>query len=293
MLICAVRRSLVTMSCILLYPPAGFVQTPRGFVSNMVVGSSFGIHPDLCSRGGHMDHHGNCTAVPSWASWVGPGATGVSVALAPAVVFATHPSMKIQAATGTVGVANRGLGSAGLYLQQGRGYEFEAWVLQDTTATMYAELRDFRRNVSLSRAEFSTPVTGPDWGATWGRVNFTLTPSSSTLCTAIPYGSDPAVRSGRGLDSDRLPPIGAPAPTPSPSPSPKHTRPHAHMTIHPHTIRLNDITPAFTRTRTHTGRRSTCNVGRSSRRGACSSRRSSGWHAHRCCAAFAMPMSCV
>ena len=42
-------------------------------------------------------------------------------------------------------MANRGLGSAGLFLEQGKGYEFEAWVLQDTAATLFAELRDFER----------------------------------------------------------------------------------------------------------------------------------------------------
>ena len=171
-------------------------QTPRGFVSNLVFASSFGRHPDLCSRGGHMDHHGNCTAVPSWTKWVGAHATGVSIGLAPAVVFATRPSMKIEASAGTAGVANRGLGSAGLHLEQGKGYEFTAWVLQDTPALIFAELRDYERNVSLARAEFTLPVTGPDWGADWGRVNVTLTPSAGTACRAITFGSDPAVDCG-------------------------------------------------------------------------------------------------
>ena len=178
----------------------GFVQTPRGFMSNLVFGSSFGVHPYLCSRGGHMDHHGNCTAVPAWSKWVGPHAAGVSIGLAPAVVFATKPSMKVEAVAGTVGVANRGLGGAGLYLEHGQGkgaYEFEAWILQDTNATLFAELRDFERNVSLARVEFRMPaVTGQDWSSDWGRVNFSLTPSGGTSCHAIPYGSDPSVDCG-------------------------------------------------------------------------------------------------
>jgi len=184
----------------------GFVQTPRGFMSNLISASSFGFpDPDLCSRGGHMDHHGNCTSVPSWTKWVGRHATGVSIGLAPAVVFATNPSMKVEATNGTVGVANRGLGSAGLFLEAGRGYEFEAWVLQDTNVTLFAELRDFQRNVTLSHVEFQPNVTGPAWGANWGRVNFTLTPSSASSCHAIEYGSDPAVDCGLNPGGDAHP----------------------------------------------------------------------------------------
>ena len=174
-------------------------------MSNLVTSSSFSEDADLCSRGGHMDHHGNCTAVPSWTQWVGAQSTGVSIGLAPAVVFATKPSMKIQATAGTVGVANRGLGSAGLFLERGRSYEFEAWVLQDTNATMFAELRDFERNVSLARVEFRPSVTGPDWGANWGRVNITLTSSATTPCRAIPYGSDAAVDCGLDPGGDAHP----------------------------------------------------------------------------------------
>ena len=33
----------------------GFVQTPRGFLANLVFASSFGTHPYLCSRGGHSE----------------------------------------------------------------------------------------------------------------------------------------------------------------------------------------------------------------------------------------------
>jgi parallel beta-helix repeat protein len=184
----------------------GFVQTPRGFMSNLLTASSFGIpDPDLCSRGGHMDHHGNCTAVPSWTKWIAPRSSAVSIGLAPAVVFATNPSMKIEATAGTVGVANRGLGSAGLSLEAGRGYELTAWVLQDTNVTMFVELRDFERNVSLSRVEFEQTVTGPDWGANWGRVDLTLTAASATSCRAIVYGSDPAVDCGLNPGGDAHP----------------------------------------------------------------------------------------
>jgi hypothetical protein len=110
-----------------------------------------------------MDHHGNCTVVPSWSKWIGSHSAGVSVGLAPAVVFATKPSLKLEATAGTVGVANRGLGSAGLFLEQLRSYEVELWVLMDTNATILVELRDFERNLSLARAEFNPSVTGPDW----------------------------------------------------------------------------------------------------------------------------------
>jgi alpha-L-arabinofuranosidase len=201
-----VTNSAVTRRWLGCHSDPGFVQTPRGFMSNLIAASSFAFpDPDLCSRGGHMDHHGNCTAVPSWTKWIGRQATGVSIGLAPAVVFATNPSMKIEATTGTVGVANRGLGSAGLFLEGRRSYEFETWVLEDTNVTMFAELRDFERNISLSRVEFQPSVTGPDWGANWGRVNLTLTPSSASSCHVIEYGSDPAVDCGLNPGGDAHP----------------------------------------------------------------------------------------
>lgn len=62
----------------------------------------------------------------------------------------------------------------------------------------FAELRDHTKNSSLARVEFNVTYTGPGWGATWKRFNFTLTPSSGTVCEGIPFGSDPDIDCGGG-----------------------------------------------------------------------------------------------
>ena len=38
----------------------------------------------------------------------------------------------------------------------------------------FVELFDFTSNTSLARQDFTVVSTGPDWGSTWIRYNFTL-----------------------------------------------------------------------------------------------------------------------
>ena len=94
------------------------------------------------------------------------------------------------------------MGNAGLYLEAGKPYEFEAYVWQDASTTGFAELWDTRTNTSLARQEFPIETMGPPWGATWRMFNLTLTPSAAAECEAIRFGSDPAIDCGGGDGAD-------------------------------------------------------------------------------------------
>lgn len=53
--------------------------------------------------------------------------------------------------------------------------------------------RNRNEGVLLARHEWNVTSTGPAWGATWERFNFTLIPSAGTECVGLTPGTDPAV----------------------------------------------------------------------------------------------------
>jgi hypothetical protein len=192
----------------------GFAQTPRGFLANLIYGAAFGNRSCAWSKPGV----GSCDVVPDWQQRVAVG-TGATVAMSSFAAFATKPSMQINVQTPpkgstptlSAGIVNRGIGGMGFALEGGKPYDVEIWIWRASDATMFAELRDFSpspqrqdsdtasggRNDAegklLARHEWNVTSTGPPWGATWERVNFTLTPSAGTDCVGLTPGTDPAV----------------------------------------------------------------------------------------------------
>ena len=161
----------------------GFAETPRGFTANLLYASSF--------------EAGTC-AVPAWTEYAAGGAAG-SAAAASETAFNAKPSLGVRFAKGAgteYGVRNRGLCGAGFALTAGAPYEIEIWVWSGGTPSAFVELRDFVAGTVLARADFTVQSTGPSWGSTWIRYNFTLTPSAGTTCAGIPFGSDPAIDCG-------------------------------------------------------------------------------------------------
>ena len=192
----------------------GFAQTPRGFLANLIYGAAFGNRSCAWSKPGV----GSCDVVPDWQQRVAVG-TSATVAMSSFAAFATKPSMQINVQTPpkgstptlSAGIVNRGIGGMGFALEGGKPYDVEIWIWRASDATMFAELRDFSpspqrqdsdtasggRNDAegklLARHEWNVTSTGPPWGATWERVNFTLTPSAGTVCVGLTPGTDPAV----------------------------------------------------------------------------------------------------
>ena len=179
----------------------GFAQTPRGFYANLVYNPSFANYGECDTSQGCVASSKVMGTPSDWHSSSGQGGRQGSdvwdAKLATASSCSARPSVSIEGdATRDAFVANRGMGNAGLYLEGGKPYEFEAYVWQDATTVAFAELWDTRTNTSLARQEFDIVTTGPPWGATWKMFNVTLTPSTSTECEGIAFGSDPAIDCG-------------------------------------------------------------------------------------------------
>jgi hypothetical protein len=170
-----------TMGCHLDY---GFAQAPRGFYAELVYGTSF-------ERG--------TQASTSWHPFFRNSSKKPVPNLVSSSSFSGNPSLHMQPNSPgeTVGMANRGIGNAGLVFEAGKEYEAEAWVWCGAGAGKeplgFFELADSSTNATLARAEFKLVSTGPPWGTNWFRFNATLVPSASTGCVGIPFGSDPAI----------------------------------------------------------------------------------------------------
>ena len=123
-----------------------------------------------------------------------------TAALDPAVIM--NPNVVPPAATlsltntggsGIVGWANRGIGGEGLVFQGGRDYEGYAMALAPSGGSLQVALVDRSAgNATLASVTLQVPPS-PDWQkVSWQG----LTPSASTSCTGIPWGSDPSVDCG-------------------------------------------------------------------------------------------------
>ena len=170
-----------SMGCHLDY---GFAQAPRGFLSNLVYGSSF---------------EAGTQTVPGWTPY-SRNSSDPAPKLTTYASFSGKPSTDFSLSGGGTatdnGLKNRGIGGAGLYLVGGQPYEWEVFIWAGDAPTAFIELYDFTNNVSLARTEVAVSTTGPDWGSTWVRYNGSLTPSASTACVGIPCGSDPTIDCG-------------------------------------------------------------------------------------------------
>jgi hypothetical protein len=106
-----------------------------------------------------------------------------------------------ESGNGFYGIANRGLGNEGLFLEGNKEYEgyFFALGQPGTSVDVTVQFRDTTSNTVL--ATQTVPVTTPSGvkgldADSWIMVNFTLTPTASTECVGIVPGSDPTVDCG-------------------------------------------------------------------------------------------------
>lgn len=163
----------------------GYAQAPRGFTANLMYDSSFET---------------GTISVPSWRQFTSDGANA-AIGLSTSITFSSKASMGISlpgdAPSGAyAGVANRGIGSSGLFLQAGKEYLFETFMWAGQGDTAFVELHDFTSNTVLASQTFQVVSTGPAWGSTWIHYNFSFTPSQNTSCESIPFGSDPTIDCG-------------------------------------------------------------------------------------------------
>lgn len=127
--------------------------------------------------------------VPSWVS-VSPN--GVSFTAAPdaSTPFNGKPSMKFTYASGNgaAGLANRGMGAEGMFLQGGRDYEGYVFAQGPAGASFTVSLQDFTSGATLASQAFTFPASGG-----WTQFNVSMTPTAGTSCAYITPGSDPTI----------------------------------------------------------------------------------------------------
>jgi hypothetical protein len=159
---------------------SGFAVQPFGFESQMIVGESFEV-----------------TGGVTWPTEPQPNISWNHVADGDALfvtdnstVFHGFASQKISMLSGThAAVTNRGLHNEGLVLHAGRDYHGYVFVKAVKPTTLTVALRNYATGEKLAAVDLLV-AGSPDWV----RHNFSLTPSASTGCEYIPFGSDPRIQ---------------------------------------------------------------------------------------------------
>jgi len=174
------RLSNLTMGC---HSDSGFGHQVRGFYAQMVIDESF-----------EADHFEDGI----WHDLIGPGVLGN---ISSDVVHSFHgvASKKLainhMSAPGRLGVSNRGMANAGLYLQQDKQYEgfLFAKLGDDCSSLVLTVSLEGARGQTLAAQHLMLQ------SHEWTRLNFTLTPQESTTCQEIQPEDDPSVHCGGNI----------------------------------------------------------------------------------------------
>lgn len=148
----------------------------------MLFGESFEMPPNTTQPG---------QSSYAWQHVVSPAvAARATIGLDSATAFSAQPSQKIAIGAGpgagTAGLANRGLGNEGLYIQAGKPYEGYFFASSPSPVTLEVRLETIEGKV-LASQQIKHDNTSFQQHA------FTLTPTDGTECVGIAPGSDPTV----------------------------------------------------------------------------------------------------
>uniref|UniRef100_A0A7S3BW04 Alpha-L-arabinofuranosidase 1 catalytic domain-containing protein n=1 Tax=Haptolina ericina TaxID=156174 RepID=A0A7S3BW04_9EUKA len=138
-----------------------------------------------------------------WAQWVEPSTIVGNVSRTTGHAFHGVASTKLQITSGAgrVGVSNKGLGNAGLFLQANKSYEgyLFAQLGPEAPAGGMDIMISLEGALGHGSPLASTSVTLQLPG--WTRLNFSLTPSTGTQCDTIQPADDPSVDCGNPISS--------------------------------------------------------------------------------------------
>jgi hypothetical protein len=122
----------------------------------------------------------------------------VQIALDPSTNFSGWPTQKISigagAGAGSAGLANRGLGNEGLYIEKAKPYEGYFFASSAKPVTLEARIETTDGKVLASQQFKHTPpasLAGSNPG--FVQHKFTMTPTEGTECVGIAPGSDPTI----------------------------------------------------------------------------------------------------
>ena len=181
---------------------SGYGHAPRGFSAQLIYDESFeatnltkgnesvasGWHDVyLPSKSGGGNVTRDTTApLNGWAS------RKLTLFKTPATAAAASTGSTVVAA---VGVANRGLGNEGLYLEPKKDYEGYLFARGASAAVLTIALEDHTTSPPTTLASANLSYTKVD--GSWQMLNFSkLVPTAGTECEGIAFGSDPSVDCG-------------------------------------------------------------------------------------------------
>lgn len=178
------RISPLSMGC---HSDSGFEHQARGFYAQMIVGASFN------STGFSKPSPGAFARAPGWNLERSSPSVSFSAGTDPTALFHGVASERLMLmGPGSGGVSNRGLSNAGMVFQGGKEYEGYMFARlpagASTPVAVHVSLENFVANETLA-----TQMLSIHRGTDFHRLNFSLTPSSSTTCVDVVPGSDPTI----------------------------------------------------------------------------------------------------
>ena len=177
----------LSMGC---HSDSGFSHEPRGFYSQLIVGDSFGEN--------------NYTIDGAWKAYTKGGT--IERDASPDAIFHGVASRKLtmtkDSGSDRVALANRGLGSAGMFFEKGKPYDGFVWLRGVAGAGAAAKLTvsletwtGGTRGVTTTLGATTTTVPAATAGG-WTQFNFSLTPTADTPCVGV----DPGDAAADGID---------------------------------------------------------------------------------------------
>eukprot|EP00937_MAST-01D_sp_MAST-1D-sp2_P006106 g6106.t1 len=176
----------LVMGC---HSDSGYMAQPFGLESQMVWGESF---EGNWSRGRYVplrdpSIHPNI----SWNHLHDGDAVFATDAAAP---FHGLASQRIELRSGSFAfVSNRGLGNQGLVLRAGKEYTGYVFARSADAVQLTVALHNIGTAAARGRELLASTVIAVAGDSQWKRYNFSLTPTGSTSCAIIPFGSDPSI----------------------------------------------------------------------------------------------------
>ena len=167
---------------------SGYAHQVRGFYSQLAVDESFEAD----------DYPGGL-----WSHWVEPPAVVGNVSRDTTEAFHGVASTKLQLVSGAgrVGVSNKGLGNAGLFLEANKPYEGYLFAKPGPGAPAIGMQLTISLEGAAGRGAPLAAMIVTLRQPGWQRLNFSLTPSAATQCDTIQPADDPTVDCGKPISS--------------------------------------------------------------------------------------------
>ena len=185
----------LAMGC---HSDSGYEHQARGFYAQMLVPDSFNAtgFTDAPHWGGNASTDGSfSSARVGWNVEKSVPSVAFVHGTDEASRFHGVPSERlVLTGKGSGGLSNRGLANAGMVFEVGKPYDGFIWAAATAASSVLVtvSLEDYTTTPKRVLATQTFTVLG----TSFGRYNFTLTPSASTSCVDIPYRSDPLILCG-------------------------------------------------------------------------------------------------